>query len=865
MQLPYPARRAAVLLAVCLPFALFAQVDLEVALTTPDAQPSLYSTFNVTLTVTNAGDEPATAVELGFDVPSSLTFVGGGEGTATQGLFEPYASRWVVGELAPGATAELYMNFFNREAVAKTLFAQVTLQGEPDADSAPGNGAPPAATEDDETALVLNDTGGTPCELVAELVASGCDDAGTPAPGDDRWDLTVTLRRSSTGSAALTVGTQTRSLQVGGSFRETGLYIEDGQVPVFATNDGGGACSRTYVAQPPAPCSAPPPPGTCAGNLLGNGGFEEPFFRDWSVLNFFNGIRVVDAPVVEGAQALRFYDGQVGVIYQTVDAAPGETYRLEYAYENAAGVGGTAQLKFLTADWQPLPTIPLAFRATGAAYRTEVIESVAPPGTRYAEVRFERDATSGPVYLDAVCLTGGGFDPCANDNEAPRLQFCPQNFVVEAAAGADSSVVTWQAPFVNDNCSAVEDIAFTSNLQPGVTLPLGTTTVAYRAVDEAGNVNTCSFDVRVTAPSAPTMDLRLTQVYRLFSFDPGRETTLRYVVFNDGAGALPAGVVARAYLSDDPVLSPDDVLVDEADLAGLPAGSSDLTSRVTLGTGFTPGTYYVVVLVDADDVLAEADEGNNVRANVATVGGFCFGQSLFPWHEWITELTVGATTFTSGKSQRTFHSSPSVSVERGTDVAYRFETTFSYATSRPHYSLYVDTSRDVRLTPDELLLTAVGPRPAPGAGATSVADGTWSVPAGLPIGVYRARLVMRRDSFVEDPCRPYDFGEVEDFLLEVTPQALLRRQLETRGGVELAAYPSPASDYVYLAAAKLAAQDVDLVVSDARGRPLRTRSVRHEPTRALELETRSLPPGLYVLSLRTRDGRVFSARVPVVR
>ncbi|MFM7768865.1 MAG: HYR domain-containing protein, partial [Bacteroidota bacterium] len=73
-----------------------------------------------------------------------------------------------------------------------------------------------------------------------------------------------------------------------------------------------------------------------------------------------------------------------------------------------------------------------------------------------------------------------------NDNIAPVASGCP-------AAFTTCNPATWTPPTFTDNCS----FSVSSNFQPGVTLPLGNTTVTYTATDAGGNSTVCSFIVTV--------------------------------------------------------------------------------------------------------------------------------------------------------------------------------------------------------------------------------------------------------------------------------------------------------------------------------------------------------------------------------
>jgi len=90
------------------------------------------------------------------------------------------------------------------------------------------------------------------------------------------------------------------------------------------------------------------------------------------------------------------------------------------------------------------------------------------------------------------------------DNVAPTLINCPAN--ISAAAPGP---VTWIPPTASDACGIA---SITSSHKPSDIFAAGTTTVAYTAMDNHGNIATCSFTV--TVKSAP---LTVTLTAKVFS------------------------------------------------------------------------------------------------------------------------------------------------------------------------------------------------------------------------------------------------------------------------------------------------------------------------------------------------------------
>jgi len=95
------------------------------------------------------------------------------------------------------------------------------------------------------------------------------------------------------------------------------------------------------------------------------------------------------------------------------------------------------------------------------------------------------------------------FTVTVSDVTAPVIVDCPADINLSAGASC-TSIATWSAPTVTDNCSGAS-IAQTAGPVSGSAFPLGITTVTYIAIDGSGNSSTCSFTVTVSDMTAPVI------------------------------------------------------------------------------------------------------------------------------------------------------------------------------------------------------------------------------------------------------------------------------------------------------------------------------------------------------------------------
>lgn len=90
------------------------------------------------------------------------------------------------------------------------------------------------------------------------------------------------------------------------------------------------------------------------------------------------------------------------------------------------------------------------------------------------------------------------FNITVEDQEAPVIT-CPENEIVQMDTLMCTRVYEYELPTATDNCTAEEDMTITliDGLESGEEFPIGVTTITYEAEDEAGNRDTCSFEIEM--------------------------------------------------------------------------------------------------------------------------------------------------------------------------------------------------------------------------------------------------------------------------------------------------------------------------------------------------------------------------------
>ena len=104
------------------------------------------------------------------------------------------------------------------------------------------------------------------------------------------------------------------------------------------------------------------------------------------------------------------------------------------------------------------------------------------------------------------------FDVVVSDVTPPTLVDCPGDIMVMASGARCDAEASWPQITATDACDG--PLVATTDFASGATFPVGVTTVTATAVDAAGNVATCSFNVTVVAGTGVAVDCPADISYR---------------------------------------------------------------------------------------------------------------------------------------------------------------------------------------------------------------------------------------------------------------------------------------------------------------------------------------------------------------
>lgn len=183
-------------------FDNFTPADLSLTKMASSTTPQLGTNVTFTVTVSNAGPNPATNVSVADALPAGLTFV---SSTPSQGSYNSGTGQWTVGTINSGASATLQITATVATAGAKVNTAQVSAADQFDPDSTPNNSN---AGEDDQASVTI-----TPQSI--DLALSKNVNNSAPQVGDN---VLFTIALMNTGALGATNVAVTDQLPAGLTF-----------------------------------------------------------------------------------------------------------------------------------------------------------------------------------------------------------------------------------------------------------------------------------------------------------------------------------------------------------------------------------------------------------------------------------------------------------------------------------------------------------------------------------------------------------------------------------------------------------------------------------------------------------------------
>ena len=275
---------------------------------------------------------------------------------------------------------------------------------------------------------------------------------------------------------------------------------------------------------------------------------------------------------------------------------------------------------------------------------------------------------------------------------------------------------------------------------------------------------------------------------------------------------------------------------------------------------FTAAGQYNVTLTVYDDL----GNSESCNATVTVVNEPCAASASSTQYEWIQSIQIGGMQNVSGNNGGYGDfTSQSHSLLAGQAHNVSLSPGFSDNSYDEYWKIWMDLNHDGDF--DD-----VGEKVFWGSG-TSTVTGSLTIPTSALGGPTRMRIFMKWKSYPSGPCDNYTYGEVEDYLVNVTvpeggvvEQPVLEEEpIQKVSSIEfIALYPNPAlissSNQVHIEFRSAYLAEMDLYVRDITGANviMNFSRIALEGKNKWSINTSNIAPGNYMLQLYDEKGSV---------
>jgi len=575
-------------------------------------------------------------------------------------------------------------------------------------------------------------------------------------------------------------------------------------VNYIATDQSGNSSDCSFVVS----VISDPIPTTCANNLLVNSTLNNS--NSWTG-NFdisYNGnIGENVLEVCTNGQNAR----------QILNATSGKTYTLSVDAQNG-NANGFLNLKYLSSTYVPLEQ---NFENINSAnsFDTYQLVSEAPPGTAFVEVSVNKNSGGSCVLAGNWCLTEG---ESTVDPPGP-ISSCDNNLLTNG--GFENEFEGWTLFF--DASITSQSISGSRSLQ----------------------INSPDNRVITNLPITPNENYYLNAVA-------------------SGSGEV---AIALKYLNASwtPIFYKEQELI-------LNTESKSFSEMIE--TAPTNAKYIEISLINKSATVAQFDDvclttssgssgnpggsGSDPETILGSVD--CAIDSERPWEEWISMVNINGLSKTSGKQVYSNFSNTIFSLE-ATNNEIEVTASWSYITRPLQVNVYIDWNGDEDFSSDEKL---TGEMTAPSSGNNVSNDWNMSfdLPSGTTPGVKAMRVILSREEN-PSPCGSIAFGEVEDYLVNISAGPIFRQASESEKWIDrVHVFPNPVSDFLIIDLAEVSEATFDLILSNTLGQvlPLSKQTVTPGTSRIV-IPVKNLEDGVYTLLFYFKDKKPVGKKVIVQR
>ena len=310
----------------------------------------------------------------------------------------------------------------------------------------------------------------------------------------------------------------------------------------------------------------------------------------------------------------------------------------------------------------------------------------------------------------------------------------------------------------NGESSGSPSVTQTNGLNSGSTFPIGTTQISYRAMDNCGNENTCSFLVTVTesvSSCSPDSDAGQISGNEIFcgAFDPQTITNVR--IPNGGVGTIE-----YVWLQSE-TGCPDDIS-QAIPNSNAPTYNPSFITRTTYYTRWSRRVG-----------CEEWQRGNCIIKMITSCASrvaYCNLSAEQPWQEWISKVELADLSNSSDKSNGYEDFSNLVAnLNVGQEHTINIELSFSDERRDEHVYVWIDFNNDNDFNDDgELVMEET--ISADAGEQSTIAIQSFSIPTNASLGTTVMRVALKRVANTS-PCNEsndgFIHGEVEDYTINI--------------------------------------------------------------------------------------------------
>jgi hypothetical protein len=229
--------------------------------------------------------------------------------------------------------------------------------------------------------------------------------------------------------------------------------------------------------------------------------------------------------------------------------------------------------------------------------------------------------------------------------------------------------------------------------------------------------------------------------------------------------------------------------------------------------------------------------------------GYCASKGSNSSYEWIDLVQLGSINNVTGNNGGyADFTTMSTDVINGNTYTINFSAGFSSTAYLEYWHVFIDYNRDGDFAD-------TGEQVATGSSSLSTTlSGTFTIPASTSLGYTRMRVVMKYNAAATSSCETFSYGEVEDYLVYLTPVARSRDSYSNDYGFEIGfedemytLYPNPASEFVNIKLPENA--NVTVKIFDLNGKLMKTVQLSENN----EINISDISRGVYILDVF--DGR----------